>query len=161
MIPLLVRNDELVYKGTMKIRVKKQKRYFRSLGVRDILLECKHISLEKQGMKTDWNELIRNCKDNLADHPEIKEDEEDESISQDKVSDEFDEYEQPDKELITIGLVGHPNTGKSSLINGMFGKKVVSASRTPGHTKHFQTIHLTGNVRLCDCPGLGKDSVVF
>ena len=34
------------------------------------------------------------------------------------------------------------------------GKKVVSVSRTPGHTKHFQTIFLTNTVRLCDCPGL-------
>jgi hypothetical protein len=34
------------------------------------------------------------------------------------------------------------------------GRTVVSTSRTPGHTKHFQTIHLTHNVRLCDSPGL-------
>lgn len=34
------------------------------------------------------------------------------------------------------------------------GKKVVSVSKTPGHTKHFQTIYLASNVRLCDCPGL-------
>lgn len=33
-------------------------------------------------------------------------------------------------------------------------KTVVSASRTPGHTKHFQTIHIASNVRLCDSPGL-------
>jgi ribosome biogenesis GTPase A len=32
--------------------------------------------------------------------------------------------------------------------------QVVSVSRTPGHTKHFQTIFLTPNVKLCDCPGL-------
>jgi len=56
--------------------------------------------------------------------------------------------------LITIGTVGHPNVGKSSLINGLVGKKVVSTSRTPGHTKHFQTIRLTPEVQLCDCPGL-------
>lgn len=31
---------------------------------------------------------------------------------------------------------------------------MVSVSRTPGHTKHFQTIFLTRNVCLCDCPGL-------
>jgi len=37
---------------------------------------------------------------------------------------------------------------------------VVSTSRTPGHTKHFQTIFLTANVRLCDCPGLVFPSVV-
>jgi ribosome biogenesis GTPase A len=30
----------------------------------------------------------------------------------------------------------------------------VSVSRTPGHTKYFQTIFLTENVRLVDCPGL-------
>ena len=30
----------------------------------------------------------------------------------------------------------------------------MSVSRTPGHTKHFQTIFLTPNVKLCDCPGL-------
>lgn len=44
--------------------------------------------------------------------------------------------------------------GKSSLLNSIMGKKVVSVSRTPGHTKHFQTIFLTNNVRLCDSPGL-------
>lgn len=39
-------------------------------------------------------------------------------------------------------------------MNALKGKKIVSVSKTPGHTKHFQTIFLTPNVRLCDCPGL-------
>lgn len=56
--------------------------------------------------------------------------------------------------ILTIGCVGHPNVGKSSFMNALIGKKVVSVSRTPGHTKHFQTIFLTPNIRLCDCPGL-------
>lgn len=56
--------------------------------------------------------------------------------------------------MLTIGCVGHPNVGKSSFMNALIGKKVVSVSRTPGHTKHFQTIFLTQNIRLCDCPGL-------
>ncbi|KAJ3029072.1 UNVERIFIED_CONTAM: Guanine nucleotide-binding-like protein 1 [Siphonaria sp. JEL0065] len=60
----------------------------------------------------------------------------------------------PRNDMITIGLIGHPNVGKSSLINGILGKKAVSTSSTPGHTKHFQTIHLTKSIRLCDCPGL-------
>ncbi|KAJ3151617.1 Guanine nucleotide-binding-like protein 1 [Geranomyces michiganensis] len=67
---------------------------------------------------------------------------------------------EPHSEWVTLGLIGHPNVGKSSLINGLMGKKVVSTSRTPGHTKHFQTIHLTANVRLCDCPGLVFPSIV-
>ena len=55
---------------------------------------------------------------------------------------------------VTIGLVGYPNVGKSSTINAMIGAKKVSVSSTPGKTKHFQTIHLTKDVILCDCPGL-------
>ncbi|KAL7753010.1 hypothetical protein RI367_001461 [Sorochytrium milnesiophthora] len=55
---------------------------------------------------------------------------------------------------LTIGLVGYPNVGKSSTINALCGAKRVSVSATPGKTKHFQTIHLTPDVLLCDCPGL-------
>lgn len=54
----------------------------------------------------------------------------------------------------TIGLVGYPNVGKSSTINALVGAKKVSVSSTPGKTKHFQTIHLSERVVLCDCPGL-------
>lgn len=63
--------------------------------------------------------------------------------------------------IVTIGCVGYPNVGKSSLLNGLVGKKVVSVSRTPGHTKHFQTIFLTPTVKLCDCPGLVFPSKVL
>ncbi|KAF1946969.1 P-loop containing nucleoside triphosphate hydrolase protein [Clathrospora elynae] len=54
----------------------------------------------------------------------------------------------------SIGLVGYPNVGKSSTINALIGSKKVSVSATPGKTKHFQTIHLSEKVVLCDCPGL-------
>ena len=54
----------------------------------------------------------------------------------------------------TVGLVGYPNVGKSSTINALIGAKKVSVSSTPGKTKHFQTIHLSPEVMLCDCPGL-------
>ncbi|KAG0148068.1 hypothetical protein CROQUDRAFT_61079 [Cronartium quercuum f. sp. fusiforme G11] len=53
-----------------------------------------------------------------------------------------------------IGLVGYPNVGKSSTINALIGSKKVSVSSTPGKTKHFQTIHLSNEIILCDCPGL-------
>lgn len=44
--------------------------------------------------------------------------------------------------------------GKSSTINSLLGEKKVSVSSTPGKTKHFQTIHLSDSIVLCDCPGL-------
>lgn len=59
----------------------------------------------------------------------------------------------PDEKL-QVGLVGYPNVGKSSTINALIGAKKVSVSSTPGKTKHFQTIHLSEKVVLCDCPGL-------
>jgi GTP-binding protein EngB required for normal cell division len=43
---------------------------------------------------------------------------------------------------IYVGIVGHPNVGKSAFINGVVRRKVVSVSSTAGHTKHFQTIAL-------------------
>uniref|UniRef100_A0A0L0NPI8 CP-type G domain-containing protein n=1 Tax=Candidozyma auris TaxID=498019 RepID=A0A0L0NPI8_CANAR len=61
--------------------------------------------------------------------------------------------ENPDRKL-QIGLVGYPNVGKSSTINALVGSKKVSVSATPGKTKHFQTIVLSPDVVLCDCPGL-------
>jgi len=53
-----------------------------------------------------------------------------------------------------IGMVGYPNVGKSSTINCLLQKKKVTVSATPGKTKHFQTLHLTSELVLCDCPGL-------
>src|SRR3984893_11240285 len=60
----------------------------------------------------------------------------------------------PNAAKLMIGLVGYPNVGKSSTINALIGEKRVSVSSTPGKTKHFQTIHLSDKVLLCDCPGL-------
>ncbi|CUV04784.1 unnamed protein product [Cryptosporidium hominis] len=66
---------------------------------------------------------------------------------------------------LTIGMVGFPNVGKSSIVNALFGSQKSSISRTPGKTKHLQTLrlkppHLNDKeedqdfITLCDCPGL-------
>ncbi|XP_060098776.1 large subunit GTPase 1 homolog [Heteronotia binoei] len=61
---------------------------------------------------------------------------------------------------VTVGLVGYPNVGKSSTINTILGRKKVSVSATPGHTKHFQTLYVEAGLCLCDCPGLVLPSFV-
>ncbi|KAH9944200.1 P-loop containing nucleoside triphosphate hydrolase protein [Epithele typhae] len=65
-----------------------------------------------------------------------------------------DESEASEPDYLTVGLIGQPNVGKSSLLNALFGTQKVRASRTPGKTKHFQTLFWTPEVRLVDCPGL-------
>ena len=60
----------------------------------------------------------------------------------------------PPTSFITIGTIGAPNAGKSSLINSLAHRKLVSVSKTPGHTKYLQTLFLNRYTRLCDAPGL-------
>ncbi|CAB5213507.1 unnamed protein product [Rhizophagus irregularis] len=164
-----------------------KKRRYQALGIKELLLACKNTNLVKQDVEVNWTELIeqynRNATvcDNLDDITE-EEVEKIDAIQEESSSDveSLDAEENikqienqlkvvninnietsPHKTLITIGLVGHPNVGKSSLINSIFGKVVVSTSRTPGHTNHFQTIHLSKNIRLCDSPGLVFPSLLL
>ncbi|QDZ18046.1 P-loop-containing nucleoside triphosphate hydrolase [Chloropicon primus] len=55
---------------------------------------------------------------------------------------------------LSVGLVGYPNVGKSSTINALKGEKKTVVSSTPGKTKHFQTLNVSDDVCICDCPGL-------
>ncbi|KAG0179422.1 Guanine nucleotide-binding-like protein 1 [Apophysomyces sp. BC1021] len=149
----------------LKSRVKRPRnRYYQAQGVRDILSACRDVHLRKHGADVDWEGLIQryeNQEESVAECAEISSDDESDTGSMVGLEDEFSQIMDihhrevtPHRDFITLGLVGHPNVGKSSLVNSIMGKTVVSASRTPGHTKHFQTIHLTENVRLCDSPGL-------
>lgn len=59
-------------------------------------------------------------------------------------------------EYNTIGFIGYPNVGKSSVINVLMKKKKVGVALMPGKTKHLQTLFLPEDNTLClmDCPGL-------
>ena len=57
-----------------------------------------------------------------------------------------------------IGIVGYPNTGKSSLINLLSGKTSAKVSKEAGFTKGKQKISLTKNIVLIDTPGVIPNS---
>ncbi|WFC95611.1 nuclear GTP-binding protein nug1 [Malassezia brasiliensis] len=58
------------------------------------------------------------------------------------------------KSSITVGTIGAPNVGKSSLINSLKRSRVCSVAATPGHTKVVQGVMLDRQVRLLDSPGI-------
>lgn len=62
-------------------------------------------------------------------------------------------YMPKDKPLM-VGVVGYPNTGKSSLINVLKHKKSAKVSSTPGQTRGIQKIRISENIYLLDTPGV-------
>ena len=51
-------------------------------------------------------------------------------------------------------MVGLPNTGKSTLINALGGRKATKCGDKPGLTQSQQWIKLDGNIELLDTPGI-------
>jgi len=59
-----------------------------------------------------------------------------------------------EKKQISVGFIGYPNVGKSSVINTLKKKMVCKAAPVPGETKVWQYITLMRRVFLIDCPGV-------
>jgi ribosome biogenesis GTPase A len=55
---------------------------------------------------------------------------------------------------VTVGIVGYPNTGKSSLINLLVGKPAAGIGADAGFTHGIQKVNLTTNIVLLDSPGV-------
>ena len=62
-----------------------------------------------------------------------------------------------DKKTISIGFIGYPNVGKSSVINTLKKKGVCKVAPVPGETKVWQYVALTKRIYLIDCPGIVYD----
>jgi len=63
-----------------------------------------------------------------------------------------------DKKQISVGVIGYPNVGKSSVINTLISKKSCKVAPIPGETKIWQYITLFKNIYLIDCPGVVVDT---
>ncbi|XP_018412743.1 PREDICTED: nucleolar GTP-binding protein 2 isoform X1 [Nanorana parkeri] len=59
-----------------------------------------------------------------------------------------------DKKQISVGFIGYPNVGKSSVINTLRSKKVCNVAPIAGETKVWQYITLMRRIFLIDCPGV-------
>ncbi|XP_031623032.1 guanine nucleotide-binding protein-like 1, partial [Contarinia nasturtii] len=149
--------------GGLKILRRRGKMRMAKEGAYQIQQACKAIVKAELDISSWENKIIDEIKGMQVDdtlpstsfeqqHPQ--QEQQQQTIHADDTDFDMKERVRFQNDILTVGCVGFPNVGKSSLMNALMGKKVVSVSKTPGHTKHFQTIFLTNNVRLCDCPGL-------
>lgn len=58
------------------------------------------------------------------------------------------------KQEVMVGVLGYPNTGKSSIINVLKGRKAASTSSQSGHTRAIQKIRVTNRIMMLDSPGV-------
>ncbi|MDO8622924.1 MAG: GTPase [archaeon] len=63
-----------------------------------------------------------------------------------------------DKEKIYVGVIGYPNTGKSSVINLLKGSSSARVSSESGFTKGMQKVKITDKILLIDTPGVIPES---
>ncbi|KAG0424475.1 hypothetical protein HPB47_028315 [Ixodes persulcatus] len=55
---------------------------------------------------------------------------------------------------ITVGVVGYPNVGKSSIVNSLKRSRACTVGAVPGVTKVMQKVQLDKHVSLLDSPGV-------
>ena len=99
---------------------------------------------------TSWRHKVDEDEreDDSDQSEEVDDDDQDDDVepeTDEEVDTAFDQYLPFKGGSLTIGCCGIPNVGKSSVMNALIGKKVVSVSKTPGHTKHFQTYVIINN----------------
>ena len=62
-----------------------------------------------------------------------------------------------EKKHISVGFIGYPNVGKSSVINTLKKQACCKSAPIPGETRVWQYVTLTKRIYLIDCPGVVYD----
>lgn len=90
---------------------------------------------------------IRNLRDLIKKIAKTIKKRETRELKKDKV------VEGEDKRM-KVGVIGYPNTGKSSILNLLAGKKAAGVGSEAGFTKGIQKIRLSADIVLIDTPGI-------
>eukprot|EP00759_Apiculatamorpha_spiralis_P044256 PhF_6_TR41313/c0_g1_i1/m.62571/K14538/NUG1, GNL3; nuclear GTP-binding protein len=110
--------------------------YFRSEGEEVIAF-----STQQRGGSFETSDLTRRCIDNVF-----------------KVLRDHSRTTQGSHKSITVGVIGYPNVGKSSVINALKRKDVVGVANMPGSTRGPAEVELRQGVKIVDCPGVVFDT---
>eukprot|EP00760_Papus_ankaliazontas_P027408 PhM_4_TR3322/c0_g1_i1/m.27723/K14538/NUG1, GNL3; nuclear GTP-binding protein len=98
-------------------------------------------STNTRGGSTETGDLTRRCVDNVF-----------------KVLRGFTRTDTGHHKSITVGVIGYPNVGKSSVINALKRKEVVGVANQAGSTKGPAEVELRQNVTIMDSPGVVFDN---
>lgn len=116
---------------------------------------------QRQGINYGENKLYQNS---LTKNPELVADmlRSTKSLGTHKLLELIKNYsrEGKEKKAVTVGVIGYPNTGKSSIINSLKRKRAAGVSSKAGFTRSLQEIEIDNKVKIIDSPGviLSNDS---
>jgi nuclear GTP-binding protein len=110
---------------------------------------------QRQGVNYGENKLYQNS---LTKNPELVADmmRSAKSLGTHKLFELIKNYsrEGKDKKAVTVGIIGYPNVGKSSIINSLKRKRAAGVSSKAGFTTSLQEIEIDSKVKVIDSPGV-------
>ncbi len=135
------RPDETRNKDLERILIGRRKKLLLVINKSDLV--------EKEALEKKKNEIERQTKSKVIFVSALKKD----GINM--IRRQVAAAKQKDKKL-TIGIIGYPNVGKSTLINTLAGKGRgrVATSRKAGLTRGITRVKITDGVYLIDSPGI-------
>mgnify|MGYP003474198480 FL=1 len=113
-------------------------------------------NLQEQSSNLSTNKLFNKS---ITDRPELAEEliSSSKSVGAEKLLEIIKNYSRNDSgkvSSISIGVLGYPNVGKSSVINSLTKKRSVGVSSVAGYTKTIQEVDVDSKVTLIDSPGV-------
>lgn len=125
------------------------------------LLEREHpvilfkANTQKQSINFGQNTLYQNS---LTKNPELVADmlKSSKSLGTHKLFELIKNYSRngKDKKAVSVGVIGFPNVGKSSIINSLKRKRAAGVSSSAGHTRSLMEVEIDSKVKVIDSPGV-------
>lgn len=110
---------------------------------------------QRQTINYGSNQLFQNS---IGKHPELVHDmlKSTKSLGTHKLMELIKNYSREGdvKKAVTVGVIGYPNVGKSSIINSLKRKRAAGVSSKAGFTRNLQEIELDSKLKIIDSPGV-------
>jgi nuclear GTP-binding protein len=110
---------------------------------------------QRQGINFGENKLYQNS---VVKNPDLVADmlKSTKSLGTHKLFELIKNYsrEGKEKKAVSVGVIGYPNVGKSSIINSLKRKRATAVSSKAGFTRSLQEVEIDSKVKVIDSPGV-------